>query len=239
MTRSALDTSRVNSKVAASSMIPDQQIPLGKRIPDELHAISVSIPTMADVIGYEERNPDTIAKMDAGYPRFVKHECLQQIESYWQKFFDRPELPIWLTASERIAQKLEAYLKCPGFKFLKHQGVSGICLPEDEDLNLRAKLYLRHIGGYLCSREAEDYLVANGQRESIEKEASYQGDSEKKVLDALTPARSAIHQTRSHRRLWYECHLFSFPSRKCRPITKGPKVMDQVRLAVRGHDAHS
>ena len=196
MTRSALDTSRVNSKVATSSMITDQQIPLGKRIPDELHAVSVSIPTIADVIGYEERDPDTIDKMDAGYPRFVKHECLQQIESCWQKFFDRPELPIWLTASDRIAQQLEAYLKCPESKFLKHQGVSGICLPEDEDLNLRAKLYLRHIGGYLCSREAEDYLVANGLRKSVEKEASCQGDSAKKVLDALTPllgARSPKH----------------------------------------------
>ena len=63
MTRSATDTSRENSKVAASSMIPDLQIPLGKRIPDELHAVSVSIPTMADVIGYEERDPDTIARM--------------------------------------------------------------------------------------------------------------------------------------------------------------------------------
>ena len=191
MTRSALDTSRVNSKVAASLMIPDQQIPLGKRIPDELHAVSVSIPTMADVIGYEERDPDTIAQMEAGYPRFVKHECLQQIESYWQKFFDRPNLPIWLTASEPIAKQLEAFLGCPESKFLKHQGVSGVCLPNDEDLNLQAKLFLRHIGGYLCSREAEDYLVANGLRESATKEASYQGDSEKKVLDILTPLLGA------------------------------------------------
>ncbi len=172
-------------------MISDQQIPLGKRIPDELHAVSVSIPTMADVIGYEERDPDTLAKMAAGYPRFVKHECLQQIESYWQAFFDRPNLPIWLTASEQIAQELEAYLQCPESKFLKHQDVSGICLPNDEDLNLRAKLFLRHIGGYLCSREAEDYLVANGLGEYGKKETSYEGDSQEKVLNALSPLLGA------------------------------------------------
>lgn len=168
-------------------MITDQQIPLGRRIPDDLHAVSVSIPTMADVIGYEERDPDTLAKMDAGYPRFVKHECLMELESYWQRFFDRPKLPIWLTASERIAHQLESYLQCPDSKFLKHQGVSGICLPNNEELNLRAKLFLRHIGGYLCSREAEDYLVANGLRQRVEKEASYHGDSRNKVLDILTP----------------------------------------------------
>lgn len=168
-------------------MIPAEQIPLGKRIPDDLHAVSVSLPTMADVIGYEERDPDTLAKMDAGYPRFVKHECLVQLESYWQRFFDRPDLPIWLAASEPIAQQLQAYLKCPDSKFLKHQGVSGICLPNDEELNLQAKLFLRHIGGYLCSREAEDYLVANGVRPNVEIEASFKGDSEKKVLETLAP----------------------------------------------------
>jgi cystathionine gamma-synthase len=190
--RSALDTSRLDSKVAPTFMIPDQQIPLGRRIPDDLHAVSVSIPSMADVIGYEERDPDTLAKMAAGYPRFVKHECLIQLESYWRRFFDRPNLPIWLTASERIAHQLESYLQCPDSKFLKHQGVSGICLPNDEELNLRAKLFLRHIGGYLCSREAEDYLAANGLRQSIEKEASPRGDSQTKVLDMLTPLLGAL-----------------------------------------------
>ncbi len=142
-------------------MISEEQIPLGNRIPDKLHAVSVSLPTMEEVIGYEERDPAILARMNSGYPRFVKHECLRQIESFWQEFFDKPNEPIWLTASEEIAHLLKSHLNCPESKFLKHQGVSGVRIPIDEALNREAKLFLQHIGGYLCSRKAEDYLVAN------------------------------------------------------------------------------
>ena len=135
-----------------------EQIPLGKRIPNIPHAVSVSLPTMADVIGYEERDPEILAKMNSGYPRFVKHEWLREIESYWETFFDKPGEPVWLTSSEKIAQQLKEHLDVPGIKFQKHQGVSGLRIPADEQLNRKAKLFLQHVGGYLCSRQAEDYL---------------------------------------------------------------------------------
>ncbi len=167
------------------------QIPMGTRIPDAPHAVSVSLPTMAEVIGYEERNPDILAKMNSGYPRFVKHEYLRQIEQHWESFFDKPSHPVWLTVSEKIARQLESYLDSSDAKFLKHQGVTGLRIPADEALNLKAKRFLQHVGGYLCSRQAEDYLVANDLRETVEPEVLYQGDSETKVLDVLRPLLNA------------------------------------------------
>lgn len=168
-------------------MIPSEQIPLGKRIPNKLHAVSVSLPTMAEVIGYEERDSSILAHMNSGYPRFVKHECLRQVEIFWQDLFDKPENPIWLTASEEIAHQLESHLNCPNSKFLKHQGVSGVRIPDDETLNRKAKLYLQHIGGYLCSRKAEDYLVANEVQKSVQPESLFEGDAEEKIIDVLNP----------------------------------------------------
>ncbi len=172
-------------------MTPSEQIPLGKRIPIGLHAVSVSLPTMADVVAYEEREPSILAKINAGYPRFVKHECLLRVETFWGKFFDNPEHPVWLTASEKIAHALEKHLKCPESKFLKHQGVSGVRIPNDETLNREAKLFLQHVGGYLCSREAEDYLVANQLLDGAQPESLFEGDSEKKILDTLKPLLGA------------------------------------------------
>jgi len=167
------------------------QIPLGTRIPDEPHAVSVSLPTMADVIGYEERQPEIIAKMNSGYPRFVKHEYLRQIETHWESFFDKPGHPVWLTVSDAVARQLATHLDCPDSKFLKHQGVTGLRIPPDEDLNLKAKRFLQHVGGYLCSRQAEDYLVANGLRQRVEPEKLYNGDAEEKILNVLRPLLAA------------------------------------------------
>jgi len=168
-------------------MTPTEQIPLGRRIPERLHAVSVSLPLMSDVIGYEERDPEVLAKMSAGYPRFVKHECLRQIEEFWQEFFDKPGDPIWLAASEEIAHQLQSHLNCSQSKFLKHQDVSGVRIPNDDELNRRSKLFLQHVGGYLCSREAEDYLVANGIRDCIEPEPLFIGDAESEIRNVLQP----------------------------------------------------
>jgi cystathionine gamma-synthase len=44
---------------------------LGAPIPDDPHAISVCLPTWADVIGYEEGEQRVRAALRAGYPRFV------------------------------------------------------------------------------------------------------------------------------------------------------------------------
>ncbi len=46
---------------------------LGKPIPPTRHAISMCLPRWKDVVGYEERDPATMAKMTQGYPRFLYH----------------------------------------------------------------------------------------------------------------------------------------------------------------------
>lgn len=168
-------------------MIPTEQIPLGTRIPSSLHAVSVSLPTMADVIGYEKREPAILARMNTGYPRFVKHECLREIERFWQSLFDCPNDSIWLTASEEIAQQLAVHLDCKESKYLRHQNVSGLRIPDDEQLNQESKLFLQHVGGYLCSRQAEDYLVSNQIRKEQFPEETFEGDSEAKVIGVLQP----------------------------------------------------
>ncbi len=164
-----------------------QHIPLGRPIPNSLHAVSVSIPTMADVVGYEKKHPSTLEKLNSGYPRFVLHSCLRQIEAHWQRLFETPNHSIWPTSSENMAKRLQAHLLPIPSKLIKHRGVSGLRIPTDREMNQAAKSFLQHIGGFLSARQAEDYLVAEGIRESAQTEGLFEGDSTREILTQLSP----------------------------------------------------
>lgn len=54
--------------------------PLGSAIPAMVpHAISVSLPTWQDVIGYEEGEKRVVETMQTGYPRFFVHRSIQKV----------------------------------------------------------------------------------------------------------------------------------------------------------------
>lgn len=58
-------------------------IPLGVTIPEGIsHGVSVSLPTWASNIGYEEGEPFVVKAMQGGYPRFVFHRYIKQLASY-------------------------------------------------------------------------------------------------------------------------------------------------------------
>ena len=44
---------------------------LGRPIPDSVHAVSMALPRWEDVVGYEEKHPETLDHLGSGYPRFV------------------------------------------------------------------------------------------------------------------------------------------------------------------------
>jgi cystathionine gamma-synthase len=65
MTTAALSTS---SHILGSAVPPFTQ-----------HAISVSLPTWADNVGYEEGEKRVIDAMVSGYPRFFIHLSIQKV----------------------------------------------------------------------------------------------------------------------------------------------------------------
>ena len=52
---------------------------LGRPIPLDEHAVSVSLPTWADVVGYEEGEKRVTDSMRIGYPRFKVHACIEKL----------------------------------------------------------------------------------------------------------------------------------------------------------------
>jgi cystathionine gamma-synthase len=52
---------------------------MGAALPTDEHACSVSLPTWASVVGYEEGDPNVTRALSTGYPRFVYHRYVVQL----------------------------------------------------------------------------------------------------------------------------------------------------------------
>lgn len=125
---------------------------LGAPIPDSPHAVSVCLPTWADVIGYEEKDPRVLERMRTGYPRFFFHPLIQKVRAALEPESGRDVLPF---ACEEAARQCVALAKG---KAVEVDGLWAAYFPED---NLPiARAYWQHAGRILSSRAAGDWLKA-------------------------------------------------------------------------------
>lgn len=155
--------------------------PLGTRIPDRLHAVSCSLPTMRDVIGYEEKDAAIVAHMSSGYPRFVVHPLLSAIERTWRERFALGTDALWMVSSHRMAERLIAHLAPAGAKGVADDGIHAVAHADSVELRKQARSFLQHTGGFLSSREAEDYAVRHGIVPHAEIEEVFSGDAATEV----------------------------------------------------------
>jgi cystathionine gamma-synthase len=136
--------------------------PLGQPIPQLPHAVSCSLPTLRDVIGYEEKDPAITAHLTSGYPRFVIHPFLHQVVAVLRQ--THPALAqrsLWLCAGPTAAVALQAYLGHLGELIPLDPYLTALALPAtaSPELAERARRYLQHTGAFASSRAAEDWLA--------------------------------------------------------------------------------
>jgi cystathionine gamma-synthase len=167
-------------------------IPLGAPIPDSPHAVSCSLPTMAAVRGYEEKDPAVTGSLVSGYPRFFVHPFSRRLAAALAERHGLGRRTLWLTSSLRMAQALLAHLgppgaEDPGAALFANDGVFGVSHPPGPELGQRAKLFLQNVGGFLSSREAEDRLAAIGAGPQPGAEELFPGDPAARVREVLAP----------------------------------------------------
>ncbi|MBM3853770.1 MAG: PLP-dependent transferase [Verrucomicrobia bacterium] len=171
-------------------------LPLGQRIPASPHAVSLSLPTMRAVRGYEEKDPAITREISSGYPRFVVHPYARQLAAH--AVATTPHLAgrtLWFVTSARMASALAAHLgSATDARVFAREDLHGVSHPEAADLSARAKLFLQNLGGFLSSRAAEDRLVELGLLPTRFAEATYAGDAGAGIrhhLRAAFPGASA------------------------------------------------
>lgn len=138
-----------------------RHIPLGHAIPNRPHATSVSLPTMADLIGYEKKDPSVLRQMPTGYPRFVVHPFVRTLTQEFSRRQGLTGRAVWLASTPDLAVQLRDWMGGDASVVLEGAlaGVTFACEPER---NARAKTFLQHCGGFISSRQAEDLLAAAG-----------------------------------------------------------------------------
>lgn len=140
--------------------------PLGQRFPDSPHAVCVSLPTMADVIGYEEKDPAIAQAMTSGYPRFFLPEFVRQLAMQVAGEMDGEPRDVLLLNSEKAAAELLDFLEEPAAKVEEETGFSFVHFPANPETYKKGFSFLQHTGCGLSSRQAEDLLIGEGLVES-------------------------------------------------------------------------
>ena len=177
--------------IGFNSMSVFHHLPLGHRIPDRPHAVSCSLPTMRDLIGYEEKDPAIVRHIPSGYPRFVLHPCLRQLTALLAERHHLEGWTLWLTGSARSAAALAAHLartpagRDAALTQFSADGLEGVIHPEHADLFNEARTFLQNTGMFLSSRAAEDALVRLGALGAPEPEALFPGDTTGEITRVL------------------------------------------------------
>ncbi len=171
------------------------QIPLGQRIPGSPHSVACSLPTLHDVVGYEEGRPEITRHIASGYPRFVIHSHARQLCEHLGR---RPGLAgrsLWLVTSNAMARALAGHLGSGGpaaaMAFCV-DGIDGVAHTDTPELNARGKVFLQHIGGFLSSRAAEDHLVRLGVLPAVVPEKLFPGDAAAEIRRVLHRAYAGV-----------------------------------------------
>lgn len=148
------------------------QIPLGKRVPDSPHSVCVSLPTLEDVIGYEEKNPKTLSQIRSGYPRFYKHYFISEVEETIQSELKIQASNICLLASPQACQEAMHFANCPEAKADLYKGIDFVIYPKNRLTAQKFKNFVQHTGTGISSRHAEDFLVKTRKLNRIFNEKS-------------------------------------------------------------------
>lgn len=85
--------------------------PLGSTVPPfTQHAISVSLPTWADNVGYEEGEKRVVDAMVSGYPRFFIHLSIEKLARICEQKFGVPNEKCLLFPSKKIADRCRSFM---------------------------------------------------------------------------------------------------------------------------------
>ncbi|HET8798686.1 MAG TPA: PLP-dependent transferase [Thermoanaerobaculia bacterium] len=168
-------------------------LPCGTRLPPtSLHAVSVSLPKLEDLVAYEEQRPEMLARVPSGYPRFHIHPFVTRLRLHAGEALGLGARDSAVVASERAARGVCAYAGLGAEVVHSFRDVWIVALPDDPDAAQRARSYVQHTGSGISSRRAEDLLVAEGVLEGRQQEEEIEsGDGAAVVRGVLAEAYGA------------------------------------------------
>ena len=153
-----------------------QHIPLGKSIPlNNPHAVSVSLPTMNDVIGYEENDHAVLCRMQSGYPRFFRNKLVEKLTDFLREKHQIPGsaelLPLMSYGSLEVVKRKFG----DTVRFIEEGDCVFLVMAKDDIQLQPIKDFIRNGGILLSSRKAEDMLFPLGLISGKHSEELFEG----------------------------------------------------------------
>jgi cystathionine gamma-synthase len=162
-----------------------QHFPLGRRLPGSIHSVGVSLPTVADVRGYEEKRPETLAVVTTGYPRFIEHPYIGRLRTHLQDKWAVSDRLLAFVSTLAAASDLLQFTGAGDARVRDLGMFAAVELPLDHEVVNRATAYLQHTGAGISSRAAEDALVAAGLLDEREAENAIESGAAEYCKDKL------------------------------------------------------
>ncbi len=166
----------------------------GKRIPASEHAVSMQLPRMRDVIGYEEQQPEVLRHICSGYPRFVCHWMVQRVQEHLGA--GREGGVIALRDEPAVSQLMR---RCgPGLEPIGGLPFGAVQLSRAASGEERVAIqrFLQHTGLGLSSREAEDHLIGLGEPLVRQAEVQDEADAPEAVVKGILADAYQVHPGR-------------------------------------------
>lgn len=163
-----------------------EPISCGQTLPiHNIHAVSVSMPKLQDVIDYEEGEPTVLKKIKSGYPRFILHPYVKQLAHFLKKKYSVSD------AYEVVVVSSKEAVDVISDTFFIHNKIDinepfGVILVIKGTSQLQKVLtFIQHVGCNLSSRLAEDYLFNEGLIQYKQEENRETNNAEEQLLTAL------------------------------------------------------
>ncbi len=137
-------------------------IPCGNTIPlDNPHAVSVSLPTIADVCGYEENTEEVIQKLKSAYPRFRRSQYVNKVVDYVKRQKGLPESYDLIPVCSESAVELIKKITRIEFEYYAIDDICFVQVNHDSPHGTAIKSVIQNIGLIPSSRKAEHFLFSN------------------------------------------------------------------------------
>jgi cystathionine gamma-synthase len=180
---------RQNIKMALCDTLMNslRQFPLGAVFPESPHAVACSLPTMADVCGYEEKDARVLNALKSGYPRFVLHPYVGELVAHYLRSYDLLNHRGLLVRGAHFAQAIVSeyagkvgLIEVEPALYLVHFPEAAI------DLAKQVRAYVQHVGCGLSSRQAEASLLRLNYLEQAYEEPAHEEPAAAQVIQHLS-----------------------------------------------------
>ena len=141
---------------------------LGTPVPNKEHAVCVSLPNFDDVIGYEEKIPETLEKLKSGYPRFVRHRRIQELANFWGRTHSMNGRDLFFFPNHDNWDFAQKTLGITDAKIERQNDYLIAAINSGTNESNRLHKFFQHAGCGLSSRQAERILEALGQVDQCE-----------------------------------------------------------------------